>query len=384
VQLYTLDSKIRRTEVLDRYESLIWTERYSEVGDFELEIVSTPQNRALLSIGTQLALSESDRIMTVETRENNLDSDGRRMLKVKGPSLDDTLNERICSGGLPLGLEPGTWKLTGTPQQIIEQLMYNGLYNDPSDAIPYFTNGTLYPAETIPNDTNVYTIQRPFGNLYETLKELVDMWELGFRLYRGPDTSKIYFSAYTGNDRTTQQNTLTPVIFSPSLDSLQNVTEYASIAGSKNIVEVRGELTTVRVYASGATADAVNFSRRIIYVDAKDVKGTTTPAIVAELTARGQEELTKHRTIRAFDGEVSQNSQYRYNVDYLLGDLVEMRNDDGLTNQMKVTEQIFVSDAEGDRSYPTLATKLFITPGSWYSWDTNQVWFDATKTWVTA
>jgi hypothetical protein len=37
-----------------------------------------------------------------------------------------------------------------------------------------------------------------------------------------------------------------------------------------------------------------------------------------------------------------------------------------------------VSDQEGERSYPTLSLNLFITPGSWSSWDYGSQWQDET------
>jgi hypothetical protein len=43
---------------------------------------------------------------------------------------------------------------------------------------------------------------------------------------------------------------------------------------------------------------------------------------------------------------------------------------------MRVTEQIFVSDSQGERSYPTLTVNTFITTGSWLSWMNNKVWLD--------
>jgi hypothetical protein len=43
---------------------------------------------------------------------------------------------------------------------------------------------------------------------------------------------------------------------------------------------------------------------------------------------------------------------------------------------MRVTEQIFISDKEGTRSYPTLSLTAYITPGSWAAYDPTKAWFD--------
>jgi hypothetical protein len=45
---------------------------------------------------------------------------------------------------------------------------------------------------------------------------------------------------------------------------------------------------------------------------------------------------------------------------------------------MKVTEQIFVQDREGERAYPTLTLNTFINTGSWLSWNNNKTWSELT------
>jgi hypothetical protein len=124
----------------------------------------------------------------------------------------------------------------------------------------------------------------------------------------------------------------------------------------------------------------------VLLVHATDIEEGDPVVASAMMVRRGLDELSKNRQYSAFDGELNQNSAYKYGLHYNLGDLIEMRNVDGLTNKMQVTEQIFVSDKEGERSYPTLAINQFIEPGSWLAWDYNQVWEDLgpTEYWADA
>lgn len=94
------------------------------------------------------------------------------------------------------------------------------------------------------------------------------------------------------------------------------------------------------------------------------------------LTAKGLQELKKYNNITAFDGEVPQFTSYKYEIDYYLGDIVEVRNQDGVVNNVRVTEQIISQDAAGEKSYPTVSSRLVITPGVWAAWDGNQQWAD--------
>jgi hypothetical protein len=116
VEVYTLDRLFRRIAVIDQFQSLIWTDRWSTYGDFELVVHDTKALRRLFPTGTRLAMNDSDRVMTVETVEKSRDSEGRSILTVKGRSLEQILEDRVATQGLQ-GLEGAneTWDVTGTP-----------------------------------------------------------------------------------------------------------------------------------------------------------------------------------------------------------------------------------------------------------------------------
>ena len=464
MELYILDSLLRRTAVIDRFESMIWTERYSAWGDFELVIFSTLESRTLLKAGTRLAMSESYRVMTCEFVENAIDSEGRQLLTVKGRSLEAILDDRTARNTFADLATTPKWVLTGTPGAIARQI-FNEIcrtnVNFADDEIPFLQSGSIFPASNIPEPADVITIELSLSSVYTAIKELCDSYDLGFRLVRNFDESELFFDIYSGSDRTTLQNVLAPVVFSPSLDNLTNTSEITSISEYKNVAYVFHTVGVQIVTADVVSVEVEGFERRVMHVDATDIeipergyslaqsqndainaalnlvgitdtekaamnnlrdKKRLTPAQVTAtstvgwglisaaqrteilnardvsvaynatenayvnplLVQRGKEELAKNRSLSAFDGELSQHSNYKYNTGYNLGDLVEMRNTDGVTNQMRVTEQIFVSDSEGERSYPTLTIDLFITPGSWFAWDFNQVWADADGTWSEA
>jgi hypothetical protein len=196
-------------------------------------------------------------------------------------------------------------------------------------------------------------------------------------MLRHYDTSQIYWDVYTGSDRTSSQTTLPAVLFTPELDNLQNTKELTSIESAKNVAYVYSPAGFEMVYPVGVDPEVDGFDRRVLVVDANDIT-VDNPDVPAALIQRGNEALAQAQVYQAFDGEISQNSQYKYGVDYNLGDLVEQRNVDGIANLMRVTEQIFVSDSEGERSYPTLTMNAFITTGSWLSWMPTKVWSDMT------
>jgi hypothetical protein len=262
----------------------------------------------------------------------------------------------------------------------------------PNDVIPYIQwNQTAFPADNLPESNfEILHYQKP-DSLYNAIKGLADVYDFGFRLYRNGDTSQLFFNIYTGSDRTPQQNILPPVIFSPELGNMKHTTELTTVAKTKNCAYVHAtyneQLYTLVVYPPDVDPTIEGFERRSMFVNHSidDPGGgivLTEADIAAQMERAGQDELAKNRAFTAFDGEISQTSQWKYGVHYFLGDLVGMQNSDGFMNSMRVTEQIFVSDSEGDRAYPTLAVNVTITPGSWQSWG-FQAWEDveATEFW---
>lgn len=381
--LYILDSLWRRQLVVDKFESLIWTERYSAYGDFELVVHSTLENRNRFRKGIRLALTESYRSMILETVEDHTDEEGNALLKIKGRSLESIMESRLGWGALVDLTTTKKWTWIGQPAWIATQMFKNVCIFgdlDDGDIIPNCTAANIFPADTIPPPPDTITYEVDPKTLYATIKELCDIFLIGFRLVRDGDTGNLYFDVYTGSDRTTRQTTLPAVVFSPDLDNLKNTTELSTIATYKNVAYVISPVGAVVVYPLDVDPTVSGFDRQVLFVKADDITDTVPADATAKMTQRGLEELAKNRQLFAFDGEVSQSSQYKYGRDYNLGDLVELRNVDGVISNMQVTEQIFVSDKEGDRSYPTLSLFELIQPGTWLARPPAQVWADVPDT----
>lgn len=379
MDLYVLDGLLRRIAVVDGYESLIWTERFSSSGDFELKLGSSLENRRLFTEGTQLSVPGSTRVMTVETVQDSVDNDGKTILDIKGPSIENVLADRIAWIYQRDTTNYPEWVLTGTPASVCRQffdiICRNATINS-HDAIPNLVAGSLYPASTLPESTDVINVQQTPGYLYDAIKALCDANELGFRLVRSPVTNKLQFDIYAGSDRTSRQTTLSAVIFSSSMDDLQNTSELKTIQGSKNIAYVYSPAGFEIVYAPGVAADVEGFDRRIMFVDGSSV-ALDNPDISGALYQLGYDALVANAGSALFDGEINQYGNFVYERDYFLGDLVEIRNKDGIRQYKRVTEHIYVSDQSGVKSYPTLSADLFAGTGTWLELDGDaRAWAD--------
>lgn len=380
MEIYTLDSMLRQVEVVDRFESLIWTERFSSAGDFELVLNSTPTYRSLFTPGTWLALNESFRCMKVETSEDTRDTDGKRLLKVSGPSIElPLLDDRVAFNAKNNLTANPKWTITDTPaaiaRKVFNDICVTGIL-DVDDIIPFITAVAILPDDTIPEPTDVITVEIEPDTVYNIIKNICETYDLGFRMLRNYNLSQLAFDIYAGSDRTSQQTVLPAVIFSPDLENLTNTKRLETISGAKNIAYVYSNLGFQEVVATDVDPAVSGFERHVLVVKMDDFDaGTPTATVTAMMQQKGREELYKARAFLGFDGEVTQNSQYKYGVDYQLGDLVEEHGEDGMSSIVRVTEQIFVSDSEGDRSYPTLSIRSNVTQGSWLS-EGTKVWLD--------
>lgn len=395
MDLFTLDDQLRRVAVIDQFESLIWTDRYRDNGDFELVIKADRGTKSLLAPGTRVVIAKSYCVMTVETVETAVSGEGVALLKIKGRSLEITLDDRaaVPAASMTSGSSASPkWTITGLPADIA-RYVFNQIcvltINSPNDAIPFYHSGTMFSPGTIAEPSTSVTMSLDFDSVFNTVKKICDVYNLGFRLTRkelpNGAASELYFEVYTGDNRTTLQTVLPAVVFSPGLDNLSDTNELTSTALLKNVAYVIAPNGSRMVYANGYDAStATGFYRKAITVMADDIDLAAGSALQTALEQRGQEELANYRVVIAFDGEIPQYGSYVYGVDYDLGDLVETRNSDGLATNMRVTEQIFVSDASGERSYPTLETELLITVGSWYAWDAGEYWDDADGYWADA
>jgi Siphovirus ReqiPepy6 Gp37-like protein len=379
---YILDENFARSQVLEGFYSFIWTERYSGYGDFQIVMESTLANRRMFQDDTWIGMNKSRYIMEVDTVLDEVKDDGSRDLTVTGRSMEALLLDRVAMPSISDTTSVPNWVVTGTPGDII-RYMFDQICNvcvlSEYDTVPLYHTGTLLPAGNIDEPADEITVTAPPNTLYDTAKQIADTYTLGFRLIKNGDLGEVYFEVYTGDDRTTTQTILDPVVFDPSLDNVSSVKQLSSTALVKTVAYVYAQNGSAVVYAPGVDETAAGDGRKVLLVNSSNT-GEAGSELDTALTQEGLIALRNQRIVYSFDCEVPQDGEYIYGVDYNLGDLVEERNSDGFGNKMLVTEQIFSSDDTGERSYPTLTLSQVIVPGTWDAWDASQHWADVSDT----
>lgn len=350
MELIVKDANFQAVGLLDQFESLIWTDRFSAYGDFEFYVKSLDYPD-VLKTDYYLFLKESEHVMIVEDRSNDSDVEKGSYIKVTGRSLESILDRRVI------------WQqtiLSGNLQNGIHQLLNDAIISptDTTRKIPNF----IFEASTDPLITNL-TVNTQFtgDNLYTAIKQLCDNASIGFKITIN-SANQFVFKLYAGTDRSYQQTTNPFVVFSPRFDNLITSNYVDSIKTLKTISLVGGEgegsarkLLGVSI-SSGAGS---GLSRREMFTDARDVSSTvsgstlTTEQYNAQLTQRGQQDLAKNTATLSFEGTTDATNMYKYGTDFGMGDIIQVENEYGMRSRSRVTEMVNSQSTEGLSFLPT-------------------------------
>lgn len=387
MELFILDSLFKRKTIIEDYISLVWAERFNDLGDFTVVIPSNYANKALYKPGLYFGINKSDRIMKLETVED-AEEDGEKTLTLSGRSIELIFERRVVwSSNAALGEDP-KWTVSGTPKDIIHNTVAGQIATSswaPNNIPNLLTNLSWYPEDTIipPAETIAVSITKP-TSLYNYVKDIAKNYGLGFRIYKGPQSNDyIYYNTYSGSDRSLGQTAIPPVIFSFDLENLNSLSILKSVEKQFYGCYVFSKYGFDAVYVNDYDESTpAGLNRSIFSIDVTEPDELTTdPQRQAYRIQKGIEALVSAQDIFVIDGEISQNSQYIYGTDYFLGDLVDMRDDTGAINRMRVTEQIFTDDSNGEKAYPTLASEMLIAPGTWAALGATLTWPNAVGEW---
>lgn len=349
-----LNNDFNVTDTIDTFKSLIWTERYSEYGDFELLYPASIENLNKVKIGYFLSIEDSDEFMIIQSIEIITDIEDGNYIKLSGTTLTKILTWRIV------------WyqtSLDGNIQTEVLSLLNRSLIQ-PSIPERKLENPSLVFERN--QDLQSVSITRQFtgDNLYAAIKSICDTYNIGFRIVPNKDTiaitKVITFKMYEGTDRSYDQTENPHIVFSSEYGNLINSDYIETEANYCNVALVAGEdegSSRRTVVAGDSTASSWN--RRELYVDARDIQSENGDEVIdtttynAMLTQRGNEKLAEYTKGNAFDGEISMEGEYVYGIDYKLGDIVQIENDFGITAKARITEYIRSVNSESISEYPT-------------------------------
>lgn len=351
MELTVLNKELSKVQILDTFDSLIWTDRYSRYGDFEIVDKATIERIQSLQEDYYLTIPESEHTMIIETIELKTDVEDGNKFIVKGRSLETILERRII------------WNqtaLSGNFQNGIKKLLDENAISptDPDRKI----SRLMFEASEDPLVVGL-SIDAQFtgDNLYEVIQQLCESKSIGFKITISAD-KKFIFKLYAGVDRSFNQIENPFVSFSPDLDNLSNTNYFHSKMPYRTITLIAGEgegdqrLTAQASLPGGAGTD---LDRREKFTDARDISTFVNGEVLSPeeyyslLVQRGLLSLLESQPVSAFDGTVDPTTNYIYGVDFFLGDIVQISNEYGLRGVSRVTELVFSESLSGRDIYPT-------------------------------
>src|SRR3954465_9059944 len=344
MDLYTLDENFLRRDVVDNFQSIVWTERYTKARGLHLVVAPSRENIVKLPESTFLGLEGTKEVMQIE---NALIEGGK--LKLTGPSITQFLDSRVIR--YSSNHADRYYNITQKPG-----LAMGFVVNDMVVAGSPYTTSSAYgvdgPRQVIPNlgvsdmtDCGVAVAPAsPYGPMFTALQQLAETYQIGFQMYlesSSPAGYFLLFRTYVGKDRTSGQSVNDVVRLSPNVDSLTNLKELRSIARYKNVAyafapsnPVAGVTQSGVAYADNEAATAMGFNRRTLLVFADDLTtdkvGGSATVLLQVLNQRAKDALANNNYVKTVDGEVVPQAQFKYGTDYGLGDIVELQSFSGI------------------------------------------------------
>lgn len=350
MELLVLNTAFESIALLDSYESLIWTDRYNEYGDFEIYFPMDKKLLDYLKPDNYLWLNESEHTMIIEDIRINSDVEDGDHLIVTGRSIESILDRRVIY-----------WQriTTGSLQEQIESIIYENIIN-PSDADRKIDNFTFKSSTDSKVTSLKIDTQFTGDDLYSVVKSVCKENNIGFKVVL-TSNNKFEFSLYAGTDRSYGQDTNPYVVFSPNYENIINSNFYSSKSNFKNVSLIGGEGEGFN-RRMAKVGSGTGLERREIFTDARDISSTTESGemnesdYVAQLEKRGSQDLSEHTETTAFEGEVEATKLFKYGEDFFIGDIIQIADGYGNEAAAYISELVISNNDEGLSIYPTFET----------------------------
>lgn len=365
MDLITLDDNAQGKKLIENYDSLIWTERFNTVGDFQITTGRVDEFLNLLPRNTLVSLRESTHTMVVETHQIDRKKNSPQLLTIKGRSYESILDRRVAIPSMTASTGNANWNVAAKipsdiAYYIIVKICVDGML-DVADIFPASKVQFPTPADYLSSSGPTKNFDVPRGQLLSTVLGFLQT-ESEADLTTTPATPAVVphgiravrpnaagtavgIQIYTGTDKTGT------VYFDATRDLLDDGTYLFSDVGSANAAYGIGDALAAKMH-EGAS-DPTGLERRVILVDASTSGLTSIEPIRAQMS----QSLSEAHITAMFDGSINQDlSPYLYGVDYNLGDVVKVVGDYGLDSIARVTEYIRSEDNTGTKAYPTLST----------------------------
>lgn len=357
--------------IVDNYESLVWTDKAKECGDFELYMYYNPDLWKIIKLGTFLRIQDSEHTMMVSKRDlKDTFEDAPRMI-FTGKSMECITSRRVVYKQIDV---------TDTPGNIVNKLLDENCIDGPF--LQQFAPDPTDPSKKYRGITGLYRDESNWRqelgdaqiakqylgqNIYEAVSELVKTYSSPrcYIFVHHTDDNRWRWRLGTGIDRSWNQGTNEWVTFSSDFNNLkssefvQDDEKYANafyVTGA-DPGDKRPRLTVPIERAESNTPQSGFISgmkRREKWIDGssvrlKDDNNRDVPMRIymGELRSYGYASMREYNTDISFVGDVDPNVQWTYMRDYYIGDIVNVIDDMGNGARCAIDGMTITADKNG-------------------------------------
>lgn len=375
-----LDTEFNPVDTLDQYESIIWTARFVEAGDFEL---CTPVSARLLNavkIGYYLFCDtfyypqkNMASLMIIESMEITSDPESGNKIKITGRDLKSLLDRRIIWGQKTFTTGSKVYDMITTimNENVINPQDWSKTYQDShSGSITISVPGSIRKIpKLIMRDDNGddYPVldadaQYDGDTIYDVLVEHSTHYQFGWEVLYDFNSGDFVFGLRNQEDHTYDQIENNPLIFSPSFENLKNSNYIESSATEKNSGLITGEGDENNVMYNVIGNEYSGLARKEIHIGASDVSrkeddGTEygNAQYLSMLLTKAKNELEQHIYTQTYEGTAEPTRGYVYLQDYNIGDVCEIINEWGISSKVLISEVVMSISTSNISTIPTFS-----------------------------
>lgn len=356
---YILNRDFDMVEMIELYSSMIWTNRFWDVGDFELYLPATPKTVTLFTEAIQngwYIVGEQDTKHAMIAQKLELETsrvDGN-YISVKGYDLKYILNRRIVWDYKNIGGE--------IEKELIRLVTANAINPTNPDRI-------LPRLEISDDRSGVDKIVGAglFGeNLAVAIKNLCKVYGCGWDIELDLANKQMLFKVLNSEDKSDY------ILFSNEMDNLLTSKYIVDRTDPKNIAYINSKMTRYneekREYepfdfsqiVTLSTTEGVpkNYDRYELYVENNNSYDNEQYSIsqYGQIMREDAKKELRNAYVRdEISGEVVSNITYQFGIDYNIGDIVSVRNEYGNEFKARVTEVIISRAKNKDTMIPSFA-----------------------------
>lgn len=359
LELHVFDINFDRVGIIDVFDSFIFTERYRECGNFELQLNAFSNEFKMLRkyqyikvVNDNTLLDDEVNLLIVEDIKVTIDEEKGSTALISGRSISSLLDRRILWGS--------TW-YAGSINEGVKKILQKNVINpdNPNRKIENF----IYRDTTDHRILKLgMEINKTGDNLLDLITNICNMFDIGFNVWFKFSTKKFIFELYKGIDRGKNNSDGNLVIeFSNNNDNLLKSDFVDAYSKFKNTILIGGEGEDDRKYFSNLGDNHKNLNRREMYYsssiqrEVEDKLRLSIPEYERQLKEEGKIQLKSVEETTAFDGDVRalDIDMYALNRDFALGDTVYIKNAYNMHTDSIITETVESYNEQGYSIVPT-------------------------------